>query len=126
MTRAERDGIARAIAAAESGTSGRIAVRIIPDAGVDAFERAKREFGRIGLQRHPSANAALVLLAPKARRFAVIGDRALHERVGSAFWESVVAESKPFFVADNVCAGILYAVDRIGQALHEYFPEASR
>jgi uncharacterized membrane protein len=121
VTPSERAGIAEAIAAAEDGTSGRIAVRVIPDGNVNAFERAKHEFGRIGLQRHPSANAALILVAPKARQFAVIGDRALHERVGDAFWDDVVKESQRFFAAGNVSAGVLYAIDRIGQALHEHF-----
>jgi uncharacterized membrane protein len=126
VTPSERAGVAQAIAAAEDGTSGRIAVRVIPDANVNAFERAKHEFGRIGLQRHSSANAALILVAPKARRFAVIGDRALHERVGDAFWDDVVKESQRFFAADNVSAGILYAIDRIGQALHEHFAEPTK
>jgi uncharacterized membrane protein len=124
VTRAERAGIARAIATAESGTTGRIAVRVIPDAGVDAFERAKEEFGRVGLHRHEPGNAALILVAPKARRFAVIGDRALHERVGDAFWTDVVKGSRPFFAAGKISAGILYAVARLGQALHDHFTEA--
>jgi uncharacterized membrane protein len=113
--------ISAAIAAAENGTTGRIAVREIPDRSVDAFERAKREFGRIGLQRHEHANAALILVAPRARRFAIIGDRALHERVGDAFWNDVVEKSTPFFVRGETEAGILYAVARLGQALHAHF-----
>ena len=67
MTDADRAAIARAIAQAEDGTSGRIAVRVIPDRTVDAFERAKHEFGAHRLHRHEPRNAALVLVAPKAR-----------------------------------------------------------
>jgi uncharacterized membrane protein len=117
--------ISAAIAAAEDGTTGRIAVREIPDRSVDAFERAKREFGRIGLQRHEHGNAALILVAPKARRFAIVGDRALHERVGDAFWNDVVEKSKPFFARGETEAGILYAVARLGEVLHEHFAESN-
>jgi uncharacterized membrane protein len=123
VTRPERDAIARAISDAEEGTTGRIAVRVIPDRSVDAFERAKTEFARVGLHRHAAANAALILVAPKARRFAVIGDRALHELVGDAFWNDVVAKSQPYFARGEVSAGILYAVGQIGEALHAHFAE---
>ena len=123
MTKAQQATIAAAIAAAEDGTTGRIAVREIPDRSVDAFERAKREFGRIGLQRHEHANAALILVAPKARRFAIVGDRALHERVGDAFWDDVVEKSTPFFARGETDAGILYAVARLGDVLHAHFAE---
>ena len=126
MTRSERDAISHAIADAEDGTSGRIAVRIIPNANVDALEQAKHEFGQIGLHRHEHGNAALILVAPKARRFAVIGDRALHERVGDEFWNDVVKGSEPYFVRDAVPEGIRYAVGRLGEALHEHFAEPAR
>jgi uncharacterized membrane protein len=125
VTRDDRAAIARAIAAAEDGTSGRIAVRIVPDTAVDAFERAKHEFARAGLHRHDAGNAALVLLAPNARRFAVIGDRALHERVGDDFWNAVVAESAPYFAGGQMRDGVLHAVGRIGEALHAHFADGA-
>lgn len=121
MTRRERRAIAAAIDAAEAGTTGRIAVRVVPNATVDAFDRARGEFERIGLHRHVSANASLILVAPKARRFAVIGDRALHERVGDAFWQNVVEGSRPFFARGAITDGIVYAVGRVGEALHAHF-----
>jgi uncharacterized membrane protein len=121
VTQAQSHAIARAIADAEDGTSGRIAVRVIRDASVDAFERARHEFDRIGLGRHEHANAALILVAPRARRFAVIGDRALHERVGDAFWSEIVAETRPYFARGDVSEGIVCAVGRLGQALHMHF-----
>jgi uncharacterized membrane protein len=121
MTREERATIARALATAEDGTTGRIAVRVIPDRTVDAFERAKREFARTGLHRHGHANAALILVAPNARRFAVIGDRALHERVGDAFWREIVDTSRPYFARDAVTEGIVHAIHRLGDALHAHF-----
>jgi uncharacterized membrane protein len=121
VTRKERASVAHAIAEAEQGTTGRIVVRVIPDAAVDAFERAKREFERAGLHRHHGANGVLVLVAPKARRFAIVGDRALHERVGDAFWAAVVAESQRFFTRGAIVEGVTHAVGRVGEALREHF-----
>jgi uncharacterized membrane protein len=125
VTRQERDAIARAIAAAEDGTTGRIAVREIPDATVDAFARARQEFEQSGLQRHPSGNAALILVAPKARQFAVLGDRALHERVGDPFWNGIVAESRTHFERGEIADGVIAAVARIGEALRTHFPRGA-
>ena len=126
MNSQDRRSIADAIARAEDGTNGRIAVRLIPDASVDAYERAKSEFDRIGMQYHEHRNAALVLVAPKARRFAVLGDRALHQHVGDAFWRDIVAEMQPLLARDDVTGAILRGVERIGSAMREHFgsPEA--
>jgi uncharacterized membrane protein len=121
VRRTERAAIARAIAQAEDGTSGRIAVRIVPDAAVDPIERAKHEFGRVGLHRHDRANAALILVAPNARSFAVIGDRALHERVGDEFWSDVVRDGQPYFARGDVAEGVIHVVVRLGEAFKAHF-----
>lgn len=121
MTSQDRRRIAAAIAQAEAGTEGRIAVRLIPDDSVDAFERAKTEFERIGMARHERRNAALILVAPRARQYAVLGDRALHERVGDAFWNDLVAELQPVFARDDITGAIVCGVERLGSALREHF-----
>ena len=129
MTQAEQDAIVRAIRDAETGTSGRIAVRVVPDDSVDAFERARREFVEIGLHRKQERNAAFILVAPKARQFAILGDRALHERVGDAFWNDVVRDSRPYFARGETVNGIRYAVARVGEVLQAHFalpPESGR
>lgn len=127
MSPKDRADIKAAIHAAEAGTTGVVAVRIVPGTDLDAFERARHEFERVGLHRHRHENAALVLVAPKARRFAVIGDKALHERVGDAFWNGVVDEIRPYFARDAIAGGIVRAVQRIGEQFREHFsaPEES-
>lgn len=123
MTDAERRRIAAAIERAEDGTTGRIAVREIFDKDTDAFERAKAEYGKIGLHRWADANGALILVAPKARQFAVVGGRGLHARVGDAFWNGIVDESRTHFAGGAIADGVIAAVDRIGEALHAHFPK---
>ncbi|HEY1867015.1 MAG TPA: TPM domain-containing protein [Candidatus Cybelea sp.] len=126
MRDAERRRIAAAIARAENGTTGRIAVREIFDANVDALERAKSEFREIGMHLLQRGNGALVLVAPKARRFAVIGDRDLHARVGDAFWNGIVDESRTHFANGAIADGVIAAIDRIGEALRAHYPEAAK
>lgn len=121
MTHEDRKRIDDALRAAEAGTSSRIAVRIVPEDSVDAFERAKSEFLARGLHTHAEANAALILVAPRSRTFAVIGDRALHERVGQAFWDNLIAEMSTAFKTDTVTNAIVTGINRLGEALHAHF-----
>jgi uncharacterized membrane protein len=125
MTDAERRRIADAIARAENGTTGHIVVREIFDVDVDALNRAKAEFRKIGMHRLTGQNGALILVAPKARRFAVIGDRDLHERVGDAFWNGIVDESRTHFASGAIADGVIAAIERIGEALHTHFPKSA-
>jgi uncharacterized membrane protein len=125
MTPADRRRIQDALRRAEAGTSSRLAVRFVPDTSLDAFERAKAEFLSGGLHTHPTANAGLILVAPKARSFAVLGDRALHERVGQAFWDDVVAQMSAAFKTGTIADGVVLGIDRLGDALHQHFAQAA-
>lgn len=122
MTRLAHARIERAIRAAEAGTTGHILVRIVPEKNVHALERAKDEFERAGLHRKKERNVAMILVAPNARAYAVLGDRELHTRVGDAFWQAVVDEMRPMFARGKSAEAVVLAIDRIGAALRKEFP----
>jgi uncharacterized membrane protein len=122
MTRLAHARVERAIRAAESGTTGHIVVRIVPDENLNAFEKAKVEFESAGLHRAKERNVALILVAPKAHAYAVIGDRALHEKTGIAFWNDLVGEMRSSLAAGKTDDAIVHAVERIGDQLHLHFP----
>ncbi len=122
MNRLTNARIERAIRRAEEGTSGHIVVRIVPDKEVDAFARAREEFERARLHEASERNVAMVLVAPVAHKYAVLGDRELHARVGDAFWRDLAAEMQPHFARKKLDVGIVYAVDRIGRELKTHFP----
>ena len=87
MTQAQQNSIVRAIREAEAGTAVVSPCASIPDHSVDAFERAERSSQQHRAAPARGGNAALILVAPKARQFAVLGDRALHDRVGDDLLE---------------------------------------
>jgi uncharacterized membrane protein len=124
VTNGDRKRIDAALVGAQTGTTARIAVRIVPDATVDAFERAKSEFVARGLAAHGPANAALILVAPQARTFAVIGDRDLHEHVRQAFWDETVAQMTQAFKTGTPTDAIVLGITRLGTAFHEHFAQA--
>lgn len=125
MTRLAHARIERAIREAERGTTGHVVVRIVPERQVDAFARAREEFERAGLHRAKERNVALILVAPRAHAYAVLGDTALHERVGDAFWRRLVDDMRPLFAAGKTEDAVVLAVGRIGEQLHAHFRGAA-
>ena len=122
MTSRERERIQAALRDAERGTTARVSVRFVPDESLDAFERAKAEFEAAGMHRHEHRNAALILVAPKAKRFAVIGDERLHGHVGSGFWTETVEAMKPHFREGNIADAVVTGVERVGAEMKRHFP----
>jgi uncharacterized membrane protein len=118
----DRRSIEAAIRDAESRTSGEIRVLIYHKDTEDAVALAQREFIRHGLQKTAQRNAVLILVAPEAQKFAVIGDRAVHEKCGAAFWEKLAATMAGTFRAGDFTAGLRQGIALAGQLLAGHFP----
>jgi uncharacterized membrane protein len=121
----EHDRIARAIADAESKTSGEIRVFIQRGELTDAYEEARNRFEKLGMTKTRERNAVLIFVAPRAQKFAVIGDVGIHERCGKEFWETIVGTMREHFRAENFTNAIVHAIERTGLALGQHFPRQS-
>lgn len=115
--------IRQAIDGAESGTSGRIGVRVTNDRPDDTLASARAHFERARLHEHPDGNAVLFLIAPRAKRFAVFGGEKIHTAAGDRFWESLVAQMTPFFARGSMTEGAVFGIERVGEKLREHFPK---
>ena len=122
MTRIpDRETVSRAIANAENGTTGRIHVALLDDKRVeDPIGRARAIFSRLD---HAGNAGVLILVAPRARRFAVIGDDAVHERAGDELWQSVTGAMGSHFANDDIEGGISHGLDLLGDALRRHHPD---
>ncbi len=107
--------IRRAIDAAEKGTTGRIGVRIAAGKSADALEDARRHFFNARLHEHEHRNAVIFFVAPSARRFAVFGGEAMHDRVGDAFWRELVARMEPYFASNDVTHALEFGIAQVGE-----------
>ena len=121
MTRIpDREAVSRAIADAEAGTTARIHVALLDDERLDdPLGRARTIFS--WLDRGEDAGV-LMLVAPRARRFAVLGDDVIHELAGDELWQSVTAEMTSHFAGDDVEGAILRGLDVLGDALRRHRP----
>ncbi len=118
----DRKGIESAIHDAEERTSGEIRVLIHHQPVENALAFAGDEFVRLGMEKTKRRNAVLIFVAPVSQQFAVIGDKAVHEKCGAGFWQELAASMAEHFKRGEFTAGLLQGIARAGMLLGEHFP----
>jgi uncharacterized membrane protein len=123
LSKLEHDQIVRAIQDAELKSAGQIRVHI--QRGKlegDPLAAAQRKFHRLGMHKTREHNAVLIFVAPRAHKFAVVGDRAIHEKCGNSLWQGVVAKMRDHFRNERFSDALVDAVRDLGEVLAEHFP----
>jgi len=123
LSASEQEQIVEAIRAAEMATSGEVRVHIeqfCPE--TDVLERTKEVFEQLGMHRTDLKNGVLFYLAVTDRKFAVIGDRGINERVPDGFWNDVRDLMRACFVKQAYSDGLSKGIELAGQQLKTYFP----
>ena len=126
LSKLEHDHIVQAIRDAESKTSGEI--RIFIQRGrfeTDPVTVAQKKFQRLGMYKTRERNAVLVFVAPRAHKFAVVGDQAIHEKCGEQFWQHVVDGMRVHFQNEKFSHALTEAVNQVGRVLAAHFPRTS-
>lgn len=116
------DQIVAAIQQAEKNTSAEIRVFISRQNIEDPVEAARTQFEKLGMTRTRLRNGVLIFVAPRARKFAVIGDTAIHEKCGDSFWQALAAEMTAHFKKGDFTTGITNAIQAAGKLLAAHFP----
>ena len=89
FTETQQKNIISAIKDAEKRTSGEIKVHIESNCKYeDAYVRAKEVFEFLSLHKTELRNGVLFYLAFDDRKFAVLGDEGINNKVGQEFWDS--------------------------------------
>jgi uncharacterized membrane protein len=114
--------IVQAIARAERNTSGEIRIHLQRNKKGDVLENAIKTFEKIGMTNTALRNGVLIYIDIDRKTFAVIGDKGIHEKVGSGFWEAVIDILRDYFLKEQYTEGIIEAVTEIGRRLKRYFP----
>jgi uncharacterized membrane protein len=122
IKRIHHDNIVAAIREAEHKTSGEIRVFISHKNIDDPVTAAQAEFVRMGMEKTRHRNAVLIFVAPRDRKFAVIGDEGVHSKCGDAFWRELAQAMTDFFRKSEFTQGITHGVKKTGELLAEHFP----
>jgi uncharacterized membrane protein len=116
-----------AIKAAEAETSGEIRVHLSTARSEDnIFESAKQSFASLEMHKTRDRNGIILYLNPKLHKFAIFGDEGIHVKVGQEFWDRLTVRVTTAIQREDMTAGIVIAVQEIGQALKEHFPSHGR
>ncbi len=126
LDRLEHDRIKAAIVAAEAKSSGQIRVFVQRGAlSGDALAVAQAKFNKLGMQKTHERNAVLIFVAPRARKFALVGDEGVHRKCGTEFWQRLVDEMEAHFKAEKFTDAIVHAIEASGELLAQHFLRTS-
>lgn len=114
--------IEEAIHAAEHRTSGEIRVSVAPLFWGSLRRMAEKAFQRLGMTHTRHRNGVLFFIVPSRRRFVVLGDRGIHEKVGQDFWEKIAAAMSAQFKGEAFTEGIVRGIHEVGEQLATHFP----
>ena len=126
LSKLEHNRIVHAIREAESKTSGEI--RVFIQRGKlngDPLLAAQRKFHRLRMHNTRHRNAVLIFVAPRAHKFAVVGDKAIHEKCGDEFWQRVVDEMRAHFQNEKFSHALVETIQEIGKVLASHFPKTA-
>jgi uncharacterized membrane protein len=124
LNQLNHDRIVSTIRAAEANTSGQIRVYIQRgELDGDALVEARAKFKRLGMEQTNERNGILIFVTPRARKFAVIGDKGIHAKCGAEFWDRLVVSMREHFLNSNFTNGLAEAIEEAGRVLARHFPK---
>jgi uncharacterized membrane protein len=116
------DRIRAAITAAEKQTSGEIRVSVSRFFWGNVRHAAEKAFARLGMRATRERNGILFFVVPLRRRFVVLGDEGIHQKVGQDFWEKLVAAMAEDFKSGKFNEGLVRGIEEAGRLLGIHFP----
>jgi uncharacterized membrane protein len=126
LSKLDHDRIVEAIRGAEAKTSAEIRVYIQRGhLSGDALAAAQTRFQKLGMHKTNERNGVLLFVAPRAHKFAVVGDQAIHEKCGETYWQRIVDLMREHFRSERFSDAIVDAIRDIGRVLAEHFPKRS-
>lgn len=115
--------IIEAIQIAEKGTTGEIRVHIARRFfEPDPLLRAKKIFYQLGMQKTQARNGILLYVNVTRKKFAIVGDTGIHEKVSQRYWDQIAKELGEALKSTHYENAIAWAVNKMGKPLRKYFP----
>ena len=118
----DQEKVKAAIRKAEHQTSGEICVSVAPLFWGNIEKAADKAFTRMGMTRTRERNGVLFFVVPSRRKFVVLGDRGIHEKVGQEFWNRIAAGVSEKFREGDFTGGLVKGIEEVGQQLATHFP----
>lgn len=114
--------ILNAISEAEKNTSGEIQVHIEKRCKKDVLDRAVDVFNILNLQKTSQRNGVLFYLAVEDKKFAILGDVGINEKVEEGFWDQIKEHMQTLFREGHFTDGLCDGIRMAGEQLGRHFP----
>lgn len=122
LSRLQHNEIVEAIHRAEQSSTGKIHVFVSHQIVGDALTAARQRFETMKMHETHHHNGILIFVAPRSQSFAVVGDQAVHDRVGDAAWNQIASSMAHHFRDNQYTRGIVSAIQQLGDLLAAHFP----
>lgn len=117
--------IVEAIRSAEKQFSGELRVHVERYCKSNPYARARNVFNELGMANTILRNGVLIFLGIEDRKFAILGDLELHQRVPEGFWDLVKGEMLKHFEKNELVEGICRGIELSAEQLSIHFPPRS-
>ena len=114
--------IKSAIEGAMSRTSGEIRLRVGKKAGKNPLLSARAAFLELGMRGAAMKNGVLFYVWVEDKKFAVLGDDGIDQKVPEGFWESVKDVVLVKFRQKDFAIGLAGGINMAAEKLAEFFP----
>jgi len=114
--------IQNAIANAELNTSGEVRVHIDDECKEDVLDAAASVFHKLKMNKTALRNGVLFYLAVADRKFAILGDKGINEKVPENFWDNIKETMLVCFKQAQFTEGLTKGIEMAGEKLKVHFP----
>lgn len=121
----EQNQIVEAIKQAELNTSGEIRVHVEETCNDDVLDRAAFVFSKLSMHKTQLRNGVLFYMAIKSRKFAILGDIGINQKVPENFWDSIKTHVLNQFKDGKHAQGLSDGIIMAGNQLKHHFPYQS-
>lgn len=117
--------IVEAIGSAEKRTSAELRVHADKYCKGDPGNKAANVFKQLKMNRTEDKNGVLIYISVLDRKFSIIGDEGINEKVPTDFWESTRDKMLVAFQNGDLTAGIKQGIEEAAEQLSMHFPYKS-
>lgn len=125
LTPSQEQEVIDAIKIAEKNTSGEIRVHLEKSTDKPPMERALEVFRFLKMDATNLKNGVLFYVAIESKKFAILGDEGINEKVPDNFWDEEKQLLHSYFSKEEFSQGLIHVITKAGEKLKEFFPYQS-
>lgn len=117
-----RKQVVQAVEQAELNTSGEVRVHVDDNCKGDVLDRAAFVFEKLEMHKTELRNGVLFYLAVADRKFAILGDAGINQKVPGNFWDEIKNDVITHFKDGDFAGGLSAGIIKAGEQLKAHFP----